>query len=88
MITVRMPTPAAPRLVEALLVAAGIAPRPADPADRQAYLDLANALGDGLDLLPRRVPAAAGNVAAAATAGDTTNHQHPTEPRSSEGDQQ
>jgi len=52
-IDVRMPTPDAPRLVEALLVAAGVAPRPSDPADRQAYLDLANELGDGLDGLGR-----------------------------------
>lgn len=75
MIGVRMPTPAAPRLVEALLVAAGVAPRPADPADRQAYLELAHELGHGLDALPTRPTEPGRNVAAAAAAGDTTNQE-------------
>ena len=35
MIDVRLPTPAAPRLVEALLIAAGAVPCPTDPNDRQ-----------------------------------------------------
>lgn len=72
MIDVRMPTPAGPRLVEALLIAGGMVPRPADPNDRQAYLDLAAELGDGLDAAHTRRPARRGNVAAAAAAGDTT----------------
>lgn len=68
MIDVRMPTPAGPRLVEALLIAGGMVPRPDDPADRQAYLDLAAEIGDGLDAAHTR----RGNVAAAANAGDAT----------------
>jgi hypothetical protein len=43
---------AAARLVDALLVASGAVPAPTDPAERQDFLILANALGDGLDLLP------------------------------------
>lgn len=80
MIDVRMPTPAGPRLVEALLIAGGVVPSPSDPADRQAYLDLAHELGDGLDALPARrttTPEPGRNVAAAAVAGDMTN-QEPT----------
>ncbi|MFF5325336.1 hypothetical protein ACFY2Y_16635 [Janibacter hoylei] len=73
MIDVRMPTPAGPRLVEALLIAGGMVPRPDDPADRQAYLDLAAEIGDGLDAAARtRRTSHQGNVAAAAAAGDTT----------------
>jgi hypothetical protein len=56
-----MPTPDRPRLVEALLVAAGIAPRPSDPAERQAYLNLARELGDGLeDALPHPIATTGG----------------------------
>lgn len=79
MIDVRMPTPAAPRLVEALLIAGGMVPRPADPVDRQAYLDLATEIGDGLDAAHTRQAAntRTGNVAAAA-AGDTTKPAGPT----------
>lgn len=46
-------------------------PRPDDPADRQAYLDLAAEIGDGLDAAHTRRTNCQGNVAAAA-AGDTT----------------
>lgn len=72
MIDVRMPTPAGPRLVEALLIAGGMVPRPDDPADRQAYLDLAAEIGDGLDAARTRRTNCQGNVATAAAAGDTT----------------
>ncbi|MEU8347672.1 hypothetical protein AB0C74_38745 [Spirillospora sp. NPDC048832] len=72
MIDVRMPTPAGPRLVEALLIAGGMVPRPDDPADRQAYLDLAAEIGDGLDAAHTRRTSHQGNVATAAAAGDTT----------------
>ncbi|MFI0453705.1 hypothetical protein [Actinomadura sp. 6N118] len=54
MIRVQMPTPDVPRLVEALLVAGGVVPAPADPDERQHYLDLADELGDGLDALDRQ----------------------------------
>jgi hypothetical protein len=43
---------AASRIVDALLVASGAIPAPTDPTERQDFLTLANALGDGLDLLP------------------------------------
>lgn len=53
MIAVRVTTTTdAARLVEALLVAGGAVPAPADPADRDAYLQLARDLGDALDALP------------------------------------
>jgi hypothetical protein len=39
------------RLVDALLVASGAIPLPAEPAERQEFIDLANAIGDGLDAL-------------------------------------
>ncbi|MGP4030222.1 hypothetical protein [Actinomadura sp. 3N407] len=68
MIDVRMPTPTAPRLVEALLIAAGMVPCPTDPGDRQVYLDLAHEIGDGLDAAHTR----RGNVAAAADADGAT----------------
>jgi hypothetical protein len=84
-IAVRLPGQAAPRLVEALLIAAGVAPRPTDPDDRRAYLALATDLGEGLDTLPAPTTTAdavttarrrdGGNVAAAADAADTTNRQ-------------
>ncbi|MGI5330953.1 hypothetical protein [Actinomadura nitritigenes] len=87
MIAVRLPGQAAPRLVEALLIAAGVAPRPTDPDDRRAYLALANDLGEGLDTLPAPTTATdavmtarrhdGGNVAVAANASDTTNHLTP-----------
>ena len=82
MIDLRLPTPAGPRLVEALLIAAGVAPRPQDPDDRAAYLALANDLGEGLDTLPSptRTPAGPRNVAAAADAGAQTNHPAPAGP--------
>ncbi|CNF62586.1 Uncharacterised protein [Mycobacterium tuberculosis] len=76
MIDVRMPTPAGPRLVEALLIAGGMVPRPDDPADRQAYLDLAAEIGDGLDAAHTRQSDRRGSVAAAA-AGDTTKPAAP-----------
>ena len=74
MIDMRMPTPAGPRLVEALLIAGGMVPRPDSPTDRQAYLDLAAEIGDGLDVAHTRRTARRGNAAAAAAAavGDTT----------------
>ncbi|MCP9947192.1 hypothetical protein [Actinomadura madurae] len=49
------PDPGPPsRLVEACLVAASISSAPDDPDERQAFLDLADQLGDGLDRLPPR----------------------------------
>lgn len=48
MINVRMPTSEGQRLVQALLIAAGAVPRPTDPEDRKAYLDLAEQVGDRL----------------------------------------
>lgn len=55
MIRMQFPDPGLPaRLVEACLIAAGISTPPHDPNDRQAYLDLADQLGDGLDRLPPR----------------------------------
>lgn len=79
MIDVRMPTPAAPRLVEALLIAAGMVPRPTDPDDRQAYLDLAHEIGDGLDAAHTRQATRPGNVAAVANA-DTATKPGPVGP--------
>jgi hypothetical protein len=52
-IDVRLPTPDGQRLVEALRIAAGIAPRPADPAERRAYHNLAHQFGDVLAALPQ-----------------------------------
>jgi hypothetical protein len=55
MIHLACPDPRGPsRLVDALLIAAGAIPVPADPDERQAFLDLADQIGDGLDRLPAR----------------------------------
>lgn len=70
MTDVRMPTPAGTHLVEAPLIAGGMAPPPNDRAARHAYLNLAAELGDDLDIA--RAHARPGNVPTTATAGDTT----------------
>ncbi|MEU4825132.1 hypothetical protein AB0H37_24940 [Actinomadura sp. NPDC023710] len=55
MIRMDFPDPALPtQLVEACLIAAGISAPPDDPNVRQAYLDIADQLGDSLDRLPPR----------------------------------